>query len=236
MEGDSTASGHGDHSGVVENENDWGLGYEVLEDLAVESLAASARGGAGASLHNSCSAACVPSIVQTGGAGSISSRSVVATGNYFDETARRSRHVISARKVICPKNKCGVQGLRDYSWHHEAATSALPELFGVVKHYRTKNADGELSYKYKDIQSEYVGNLDKLRLFRKRMEAFDMLDPFIIPIWMNLMAISIVDCLGDRKSEVVDLTKHWSKISLEHACAWQRDTFDWCTDKNNLTR
>jgi hypothetical protein len=145
MEGDSTASGCGDRSGVVENENDWGLGDEVLEDLAVESHAASARGGAGASLHNRCSAARVPSIIQTGGAGSISSRSVVATGNYFDETARRSRHVISAWKVICPKNKCGVQGLRDYSRHYEAATTALPELFGAAKHYRTKNADGELS-------------------------------------------------------------------------------------------
>jgi hypothetical protein len=85
MEGDSTASGLGDRSGVVENENDWGLGDEVLEDLAVKSQAVSARGGAGASLHNSCSTARLPSIVQTGGAGSISSRSVVATGNYFDE-------------------------------------------------------------------------------------------------------------------------------------------------------
>ncbi len=74
MEGDSTASGCGDCSGVVENENDWGLGDEVLEDLAVESHAASARGGAGASSHNSRSAARIPSIVQTGGAGSISSR------------------------------------------------------------------------------------------------------------------------------------------------------------------
>jgi hypothetical protein len=143
--------------------------------------------------------------------------------------------VISARKVICPKNKRGAQGSRDYSWHHEATTAALPELFGMAKRYRTKNADGELSYKYKDIQSEYVGNLDKLKLFRKCMEAFDMLSPFLIPIWTNPMAISVVDRWGDRKSEVVDSTKHWSKISLEHACAWQRDTFDWCTDENNLT-
>jgi hypothetical protein len=37
MEGDSTASGSGDRSGVVENENDLGLGDEVLEDLAVKS-------------------------------------------------------------------------------------------------------------------------------------------------------------------------------------------------------
>ncbi len=149
MEGDSTASGHGDCSGVVENENDWGLGDEVLEDLAVESHAVSAaRSGAGASSHNSRSAACIPSIIQTGGAGSISSCSVVATGSYFNETSRRSRHVISARKVICPKNKHGVQGSRDYSWHHVAATAALPKLFGATKLYRTKNADGELSYKY----------------------------------------------------------------------------------------
>jgi hypothetical protein len=49
------------------------------------------------------------------------------------------------------------------------------------------------------------------------------------------MAISVVDCWGDRKREAVNLMKHWSKISLEHACAWQRDTFDWCTDKNDLT-
>ena len=63
MEGDSNASGRGDCSGVVENENDWGFGDEVLEDLAVESHAASARGGAGASLHNSCSTAHVPSII-----------------------------------------------------------------------------------------------------------------------------------------------------------------------------
>ncbi len=143
--------------------------------------------------------------------------------------------MISARQVICPKNKRGVQGSRDYSRHHEAATNALPKLFGTAKHYPTKNADGGLSYKYKDIQSEYVGNLDKLKLFRKCMEAFDMLDPFLIPIWTNSMAISIVNCWGDKKNEVVDLTKHWSKISLEHACAWQRDTFDWCTHKTNLT-
>jgi hypothetical protein len=184
MEGNSIASEHGDCSGVVENENDWGLGDAVIEDLAVENHAASARGGAGAShaLHGRHSAARVPSVVRTGGAGSISSCSVIATGDYFNETTRRSCHVISARKVICPKNACGFQGSRDYSWHHEAATAALPELFGVAKHYRTKNADEELSYKYKDIQSKYVENLDKLKQFRKCMEAFDMLDPFLIPI------------------------------------------------------
>ena len=65
MEGDSIASERGDCSGVVENENDWGLGDAVLEDLAVERHAASARSGAGAShaLHGRRSAARVPSVV-----------------------------------------------------------------------------------------------------------------------------------------------------------------------------
>ena len=38
MEGDSTASGCGDCFGVFENENDWGLGDEVLEDLQLRAM------------------------------------------------------------------------------------------------------------------------------------------------------------------------------------------------------
>ncbi len=97
---------------------------------------------------------CVPSIVGGGISGGISvstARTVVATCNYFDETMQYSRQVISTRKVVCPKDKRGAQGLRDYSWHHAEATSALPDLFGVAKHFHMKNADRELSYKYKDI-------------------------------------------------------------------------------------
>ena len=74
--------------------------------------------------------------------------------------------MVLAWKAVCPKGKRGDQGLRNYSWHHFAATAAIPELFGVAKHFCTKNVDAKLSYKYKDIQSKYVGNLDKLKLFR----------------------------------------------------------------------
>ncbi len=91
--------------------------------------------------------------------------------------------------------------MRDYSRHHSAATVAIPELFGAAKHFFTKNADGKLSYKYKDIQSEYVGNLDNLKLFRKCMEVFDMFDPFLIPTWIDPDAISVLDCWGDRKHD-----------------------------------
>jgi hypothetical protein len=157
-------------------------------------------------------------------------------GNYFIDTTQRSCWMVLAWKFVCPKGKKhGDQGLLNYSWYHLAATAAIPELFGVAKHFCTKNADGKLSYKYKDIQSKYVGNLDKLKLFRKRMEAFDMFDPFLIPTWIDPDTISVLDHWGDKKHDGINLTKHWTKLLLKHVCAWQRDTFDWCTDEDNLT-
>jgi hypothetical protein len=124
----------------------------------------------------------------------------------------------------------------DYSQHHLAATAALPKLFSAAKHFCTKNMDGKLSLKYTDIQPKYVGNLEKLKLFRKCMEVFDMFDPFLIPLWIIPNANSAIDCWGDRKVDGVDLTKHWSKVLPQHMCAWQRDTSDWCTDDKDLTR
>jgi hypothetical protein len=119
----------------------------------------------------------VPSII---GGGSVGSCSMIPTGNYFDDTTRCTCRMALAWKVVCPKDKHGDQGSRDYSQHHLAATAAIPKLFGTAKHFRTMNTDSKLTYKYKDIQSKYVGNLDKLKLFRTRMEAFDMFDPFLI--------------------------------------------------------
>jgi hypothetical protein len=173
----------------------------------------------------------VPSTI---GGGSSGSRSIIPTGNYFNDTTWHSPQMVLACKVVCPKGKRGDQGSRDYSWHHSAATAAIPELFGAAKHFCTKNADGKLSYKYKDILSRYVGNLDTLKLFRKCMEAFDMFDPFLIPTWIDPYDISVLDCWGDRKHDGIDPTKHWSNLSLKHVCAWQRDTFDWCTDEDDL--
>jgi hypothetical protein len=67
------------------------------------------------------------------------------------------------------------------------------------------------------------------------MDAVDKFDPFLIPTWIGPDAISVLDRWGDRKHDGVDLTKHWSKLLLEHVCAWQRDTFDWCTDEDDLS-
>ena len=62
-----------------------------------------------------------------------------------------------------------------------------------------------------------------------------MFDPFIFPVWIDPYALKVFNCWGDRKHNGIDMTKHWSRVSLEHMCAWQRDTFDWCTGDNHLT-
>jgi hypothetical protein len=173
---------------------------EILSELA---SGASARGGASA-LHAAsglCSGLAsgashmsrssqVPTVI--GGGASTGSCSTISTGNNFDAAVWRSCLVVSAQKVVCPKKKRGVQGLRDYCCHHLAATAALPELFGAAKHFCTKNTDGELSYKYKDIQSKYVENLDKLKLFIKHMEALDMFNPFLMPVWIDPHSFSVM--------------------------------------------
>jgi hypothetical protein len=147
MDGDSIDSGLDSRHLVNDN-----LEPDLLSELERESHGGSRPGG-GASAQGSVQSRGpfrVPSII---GGVSAGSRSIIRTGNYFDDTIQRSSWMVLARKVVCPKGKRGDQGSCDYSWHHLAATAAIPELFGAAKHFCTKKADGELSYKYKDIQT-----------------------------------------------------------------------------------
>jgi hypothetical protein len=168
-------------------------GGGVHPDIQGSSAAASSHGCSGSRGGSIASqgSSRVPQFV--GGSSSVGSHSVIPTRNYFNESAHHSRRDIFNPKVVCPKEKRGAQGSCDYCCNHAAATAALPELFGAAKHFRTKNSDGELAYKYKDIQSEYVGNLDKLKLFWKRLVAFDMLNLFMVPSWIEPNAISIMN-------------------------------------------
>ncbi len=150
MDGDSIDSGQDSHRLVGGDPEP-----DLLSELEQGSHGGSLPGG-GASAQASIQSRGtfqVPSII---GGGSVGSCSIIHMGNYFDDTTRCSGRMVSAWKVVCPNGKCGDQGLRNYSRHHLAATAAIPELFGAAKHFHTKNTDGELSYKCKNIQSEYI--------------------------------------------------------------------------------
>jgi hypothetical protein len=118
MDGDSTDSGCNTHR-HVSGDPDPDLLSE-LERGGHGGLRASSHGescacGSGFSMANGASAQVsvqsrgtyqVPSII---GGGSAGSRSIIPTGNNFDDTTPCSCWMVLAQKVICPKGKRGDQ-------------------------------------------------------------------------------------------------------------------------------
>jgi hypothetical protein len=61
------------------------------------------------------------------------------------------------------------------------------------------------------------------------MDAWDMSDPFVIPMLTDHDAISVEDCWAERKSAGVHLLKNWGKLTLRQCCAWQQDSFNFAS-------
>ncbi len=98
--------------------------------------------------------------------------------------------------------------MQDYACPQEAANKAIPHSFATAKHFHAKNAEGEASNKYANLQSEYTGNLAKIKTLKRRMDAWDMISPFVNPDLVDPYAISVDDCWGDRKLTGVNLLKN----------------------------
>ena len=159
----------------------------------------------------------VPSQVSL--AASAASTSVIPTSGYFG-SQKRQAFEINARRVICPKHARGAHGSRDYARHQEAATNAIPYPFASAKYFHAKNAEGEASNKYANLQSEYAGNLAKIKTLKRRMDAWDMISPFVIPDFLDPYALSVEDRWDDRKLTGVNLLKNWGKFTLKQCRNW----------------
>ncbi len=116
--------------------------------------------------------------------------SVLATSGYFGYTCWTLTE-IDARRVICPKTARGAHGSCNYSHHQEAATCALPHIFALAKQFHAKNSEGKVSNKYANLQSEYAGNLAKIKNLKRHMDPWDMSDPFVIPQLIDPYALSV---------------------------------------------
>jgi hypothetical protein len=112
--------------------------------------------------------------------------SVVATSGYFVGAIHRSVAEINARWIICPKSAHGVLGSRDYTRHQEASTKALPHVFISAKHFHAKNAEGESSNKYANLQSKYASNLAKIKNFKRHMDACQIPLSFLCSLTLML--------------------------------------------------
>jgi hypothetical protein len=139
--------------------------------------------------------------------------SVITTSGYFGAT-RQPAAEVNACRVICTKSARGVLGSRDYTRHQEAATKALLDIFASAKHVHAKNAEGESSNKYANLQSKYAGNLAKTKSFKWQMDTWDMSDPFAIPTLIDPDTLSVEDCWAERKLMGVHLLKNWGKLTL----------------------
>jgi len=115
---------------------------------------------------------------------------VIPISGYFG-TQKRQATEINAHRVICPKHACGAHGSRDYARHQEATTKALIYPFASAKHFRAKNAERGASNKYANLQSKYAGNLAKIKTLKRRMDARDMICPFVIPDFIDPYALSV---------------------------------------------
>jgi hypothetical protein len=145
---------------------------------------------------------------------SAASASVIPTSGYFG-TQKHQAVEINARRVICPKHARGAHGSREFARHQEDATKAIPHPFASAKHFHARNAEGEASNKNSNLQSEYAGNLAKIKTFKWRMDAWDMISPFVIPQFVDPFALSVEDCWGNRKLTGVNLLKNWVKVTLK---------------------
>ncbi len=107
-----------------------------------------------------------------------------------------------------------VESLAPVTIHHqEAAAKALPHVFASAKHFRAKNAEGKSSNKYANLQSEYAGNLAKIKSFKWHMDVWDMSDPFAIPSLIDPDALSVDDCWAERKLPGMHLLKNFNNAA-----------------------
>jgi hypothetical protein len=69
----------------------------------------------------------------------------------------------------------------------------------------------------------YVGNLAKIKTLKRRMDAWDMISPFVISELVDPFALSSVeDRWGNRKLTGVNLLKNLGKLTLNHCRSLQQ--------------
>ena len=130
-----------------------------------------------------------------------------SSSSYWERTTKQKKKDILQQHMVCVKNKCGPEGSRECNIHHANAKKALSQTFGAAKHFVPKKLDGESkSTKYTNIQSDYVGNLAKIKLLEAHIMAYDMKYSFIITTLLYEYAGAFKDRWGNRAARGVYLS------------------------------
>ena len=92
--------------------------------------------------------------------------------SYWGCTTKQKNEDILQHRVVCVKRKRVPEDYNERDIHHGNATKALFQTFGAAEQFVPKNLDGgSKSTKYTEIQSEYVGNLENIKLLKSRIMA-----------------------------------------------------------------
>ena len=74
---------------------------------------------------------------------------------------------------------------------------------------------------------------------QERVYQYDMLVPFMVPaVYVDVVGVNASEDRWDSANpdrEVVNITVHWGKLSLEHILSWQRDFNGYATDVDHVS-
>jgi hypothetical protein len=166
-------------------------------------------------------------------AGSVASQATVAA---FGRANHCTIEDLELDEVIVRKEDRGVSGSKIFVANRAAATMGLSVKFLGSVHLQSKNAAGEQMQKAKNIQDQFVSNLEVMSKLVERIKQYDMLLPLKIPKDYN----DVVDVEERWDSNnpdrvIVDLSTHWGKLSAEHVYRWQRDFNGYCFDVDHVS-
>jgi hypothetical protein len=111
-------------------------------------------------------------------AGSVASQATVAV---FGRVHRCTLEYMALDEVIVRKEDRGADGSKIFVANCAAATLGLSQKFLGSIHLQSNNAAGEQMQKAKNIQDQFVSNLDVMAKVTERIKQYDMLLPLQVP-------------------------------------------------------
>ncbi len=142
-------------------------------------------------------------------------------------------------KVIVRKGDRGAPGSKIFVTNRSAATQALPIKFLGSFYLQSKNAAGMNSQKAEHIQEEFVCNLDVVKKFLEHVVQYNMKTLLQVPVvYHDVVSKDAWEDQWDMTNpdhEIVDLTAHWGKVTLDHCSRWQHDFNEYSDDADHVS-
>lgn len=148
-----------------------------------------------------------------------------AAKSIFDLDTARTEAEMQADRIVVAKTDRGSRGSRERDLHYKLTTEPLEKIFGVASYHVTTSKEGESTpgtSHYTDIQSRFVGNVDKLKLLAQRALKFDLMDVITVPKRISNAPGVGMSNKWDMSSRT-NLLENWTKVSLEDVIEYQMD-------------